>query len=76
MSQKHLKRARHHTASVDMLFKNLYSLTFGKKFSMQGESGSSNCDADLRTSVSSSQLACESISVYNMILGLMHKTDV
>ena len=30
---------------------------------MQGESGSSSCAADLRTSVSSSQLACKHINL-------------
>jgi hypothetical protein len=66
MSQKHLKKARHHTVLVYMFFKNPCSLTFGRKFSMQGESGSSSCAADLRTSVSSSQLACKHIKQHDI----------
>lgn len=60
---KALKKSRHHTDLIDMTFKNLCSRTLGRKFSMQDVSGSSSCVADLRTSVSSSQLTCKHISL-------------
>jgi hypothetical protein len=44
-------------------FKNPCSLTFGRKFSMQGESGSSSCAADFRTSVTSPQFTCKHINL-------------
>jgi len=65
-----------YAASLPVLYRYTFQdmiFTFGKKFPMQGDSGSSSREAEVSTSVISSQFACENFRTY--LDNMVHKNN-